>query len=425
MRKAGAIIGILASLAVIGFSASINARWGWALGRTQLDSQILAAASVAFDVLKALGLFFIFGAWRDGQPIRACMATVLWTVVLAYSAASAIGFAALNRTDASSGREQAAVHYGDLRAELDRANRELASIVTLRSSDAVATDIGAMQLKPEWNATGGCQQASRPPSWCQTYLHLKSELAEAQHRDSLTAQRDKLIAETAALPPISQGDPQVATLSNFIPLPTGAIGTGLVVLVAVAMEIVSSVGLYVSSAMWSDPQNADPQRAENELFERLSSKIDAISSKIDQLEVEQAEAVEEVVGDDEVAHVSSTEKGKRMAGVVAPVQPRLVPQDGKLIGSSTSAPRKALVTDKPLVENRDPSAKPVFADPALLEKLRSLDGGYEKSLDELARGLNTSIGTLHKKLTQAEAAGRIAWRASRGKGTSIKLIEVH
>jgi hypothetical protein len=75
-----------------------------------------------------------------------------------------------------------------------------------------------MQLKPEWNASAGFQQPSKPASWCQTYFRLKGELAEAQHREALTVERDKLITETAQAPAISQGDPQTAILSDIIPM---------------------------------------------------------------------------------------------------------------------------------------------------------------------------------------------------------------
>src|SRR6516162_1059868 len=106
MRRAGAIIGILASLAVIGFSASINARFGWSLSRNPLDSEILAGASIAFDILKAVCPFFVIASWRNSQPLRAGAALLLWVFVLAYSGASALGFASLARSDVSTEREQ-------------------------------------------------------------------------------------------------------------------------------------------------------------------------------------------------------------------------------------------------------------------------------------------------------------------------------
>jgi hypothetical protein len=71
MRKAGAFFGIVASLAMLGFSAILNARFGYQLGRTELDSQILAGVSVAADVLKGFAAFYIVAAWRDSAPVRA------------------------------------------------------------------------------------------------------------------------------------------------------------------------------------------------------------------------------------------------------------------------------------------------------------------------------------------------------------------
>jgi hypothetical protein len=382
MRKLGTIAGILASLVVIGLSAAVNARFGWTLGHTRIDSEILAAASVAFDVLKALGLFFIFSAWRASQPARCILASLLWIVVLAYSAASAVGFAALNRSDSSSERSQAAIHYDDLRRQIDRVTAELASIATMRSSDAVATDIGAMQLKREWNDTGGCQQASRPPSWCQTYLHLKGELAEAQHREALAAQRDKLIAESAQLPAISQGDPQTAVLSEIIPIPTGAIRTGLVVLVAIAMDLGSSLGLYVSTGAWTPDKTPDgPARRLDKALDRLERLGKALDAE---------------------RRVSKQSKMPDQDAEVTRKPLRLVAKDGQLL-------------------------KVQRAQPAFLQELKLIvgtSGEWSGQAIQLAQRLGWTRTRTLNRLKEARASGALDYAGAPGVGIRVKLNEV-
>jgi hypothetical protein len=235
------------------------------------------------------------------------------------------------------------------------------------------------------------------------------------------------------LPAISQSDPQTAVLSDIIPIPTGVIRTGLVVLVAVAMELGSSLGLYVSTSAWNDPgnkDNDDPRRRENEIFEGLSARLDALFSRIDEIVENQTVENENIddplqdIGDDDIVHVSLTEKGRKMVGMPPlPSKPRLVAQDGELVKPSTVEHRRSSTVEKRLVVNRDPAAIAHFADPALVDRLRTLGGGYEGALANLAKDLHTSVGTLYKKLTQAQAAGRIAWQSKPGVGTSIKLIE--
>jgi hypothetical protein len=339
VRRALAIIGILASLAVIAASASINAWFGWSLGHSPWASQILAGASIALDVLKALCPFFVFAAWTNGQPSRVFGACILWTIVLMYSAASAIGFASLNRAQALDGRQQASAHYTDLRSELDRVRAERAAIVTLRPSDAVATDIGAMQLRREWNASAGCQQPSMPPSWCQTYFRLRGELVEAQHREALTARRDQLVAETAQLPAISQADTQAAVLGDIIPIPTEAIRTGLALLVAIAMELGSSLGLYVSTSTWNAPRNARD--------DIVSAKIDALSAKFDRVDEKRNSLSEMPTSLDEKPEIALADQPPNSLKTA----PQLVAQDGKIVHPQFDQ-RKALIA------NNDPSAHP-------------------------------------------------------------------
>ncbi|MGE0025423.1 MAG: hypothetical protein AB7S70_17510, partial [Hyphomicrobium sp.] len=69
----------------------MNWRFGFSLGRTELDGQIYGAASVAADCLKALIPFFLFAAIRNRMWSQAAAALVVGLVVTAYSLTSALG----------------------------------------------------------------------------------------------------------------------------------------------------------------------------------------------------------------------------------------------------------------------------------------------------------------------------------------------
>jgi hypothetical protein len=232
---------------------------------------------------------------------------------------------------------------------------------------------------------------------------MKSELATAEHFADLKTKRDQLIAQLASATVVTPGDPQVAALGDFIPLPAVVIRAGLVWLVAVMIELSSGLGMYASSSLWSAPRTTRD--------DIVSAKIDALSAKFDRVDEKRNSPSEMPISPDEMVAIT-------LAGPPSKPEkdPQLVVQDRTIV-LPQFAQRKALI------ENRDPSAVPQFADPVLLEQLRALGGTYEGSLRELSGLLDIANSTLHKKLTQAQAAGKIAWRATKGKGTSIKLIE--
>jgi hypothetical protein len=180
---------------------------------------------------------------------------------------------------------------------------------------------------------------------------------------------------------------------------------GLVWLVAFVIELSSGLGLYVSTAMWNAPRNARD--------DLVLAKIDALSAKFDRVDEKRNSLSEMPISLDEKAAITLAEPPSKPEKVRLP---KPVAEDGEIVHSQFTQ-RKALI------ENRDPSAVPQFADPVLLEKLRALGGTYQGSLRELSGLLGIANSTLHKKLTQAQAAGKIAWRATKGKGTSIELIE--
>ena len=121
MRHVLGVLGILAAGVLLAVSAAMNWRFGFSLGRTELDGEIYGAASAAADCMKALVPFFFFAAVRNRVWSQAAASALVWVVVTAYSMTSALGHAALNRFDSTGQRAQEAQSYQDLRGELKRA----------------------------------------------------------------------------------------------------------------------------------------------------------------------------------------------------------------------------------------------------------------------------------------------------------------
>ena len=65
MRHALGVLGVLAAGVLLAVSAAMNYRFGYSLGKTELDGTIYGAASAAADCMKALVPFFFFAAIRN------------------------------------------------------------------------------------------------------------------------------------------------------------------------------------------------------------------------------------------------------------------------------------------------------------------------------------------------------------------------
>jgi len=147
MRHALGVLGVLAAGVLLAVSCAMNWRFGFSLGRTELDGQIYGAASAAADCMKALVPFFFFAAIRNRMWSQALASALVWVVVTSYSLTSALGHAALNRLDTAGQRTASADSYKDHRADLARAQEQLSWIPQHRPAQAVQADIDALQMR--------------------------------------------------------------------------------------------------------------------------------------------------------------------------------------------------------------------------------------------------------------------------------------
>ena len=81
MRHALGVLGVLAAGVLLAVSAAMNWRFGYSLGKTELDGLILGSASAAADGLKALVPFFLFAAIRNRMWSQAAASLLVWVVV--------------------------------------------------------------------------------------------------------------------------------------------------------------------------------------------------------------------------------------------------------------------------------------------------------------------------------------------------------
>lgn len=260
MRHVLGVLGVLAAGVLLAVSAAMNWRFGFSLGRTEMDGQIYGAASAAADCFKALIPFFFFAAIRNKVWSQAAASALVWVVVTAYSLTSALGHAALNRFDTSGQRAQVAQSYQDLRAELKKAEEQSGWIPQHRPYEAVQSAIDGHKAKAAWKWSNGCKDASSKTEqkFCQEFHALNAELASASGAKVADGRISDIKSKLAAMEgttAMSEADPQAKVLADL----AGAVIPGvkiehvqmaMTIFVALLLEIGSGLGMYVAFSQW-------------------------------------------------------------------------------------------------------------------------------------------------------------------------------
>jgi hypothetical protein len=199
-----AIVG-LASSGLMAVSVSMNFAFGSSFGRTAFESYAYGAAFGFADILKVAAPILVAKSVRQRKWGAATLGSFIWVIFTLCSAVSAIGFASANRTFTLDSRTvQAAVNQSRLasleadQTELRRLRDRLASPALVRTE---RVQLGAAAQRLE--ATIG-------------------------------AIRGKL--EDAA-PVVSTPNPQAHTLANLTGVGIDMVETGLILLVALLVEM--------------------------------------------------------------------------------------------------------------------------------------------------------------------------------------------
>jgi len=255
MRHTLGVLGVLAAGVLLAVSAAMNWRFGYQLGKTELDGMIYGSASAAADCLKALIPFFFFAAVRNRMWSQAAAAAVLGVVVTAYSLTSALGHAALNRFDTTGQRAVDAQHYKDLRADLKRAQDQLSWVPQHRPALTVQAEIDNTKNQRAWTWTKGCSEVTGKSGrdFCQQYNVLTAEFASAQQSQALETRIAEIqgkLDKSSAGTVMAEADPQAAVLSKLSGVDIDKIQMALTIFVALLLEVGSGFGMYVAFSQW-------------------------------------------------------------------------------------------------------------------------------------------------------------------------------
>ncbi len=261
MRHVLGALGVIAAGILLAVSAAMNWRFGFSLGKTEMDGQIYGAASAAADCFKALVPFFFFAALKNRMWSQAGASAVVWVVVTAYSLTSALGHAALNRLDTAGHRAVEAASYKDLRSDLKRTEDQASWIPQHRPAMTVQSEIDGVKNQRAWTTTGGCTEVSGKftRDFCQKYHTLNAELASAKQATELGSRIDGIkaeLAKTEGVSVMSEADPQAVVLAKlsgllFANIKVEDVQMALTIFVALLLEVGSAFGMYVAFAYWN------------------------------------------------------------------------------------------------------------------------------------------------------------------------------
>ena len=232
-----------------------------------------------FRSLKALLPFFVFAAFGKGHLFKGFAASLLWAVCLAYSLTSALGFAAINRADTASVRQQQSNTYQAAVLDRDTIAAKMKWIPAHRPVAAVAAEITAWQSSKLYDLSKQCSDQGRALKYCADNAHLKSELASATEAETLQVKLDTINQRIGASQAVTSTDPQVDALAGVVEqvrLVTGyepatdaelarttqRVKAVLLVALALLVELGSALGLYVSSAAWPEAGNVARETSE-------------------------------------------------------------------------------------------------------------------------------------------------------------------
>ena len=258
MKYALGTVGVIAAGVLLFVSAAMNWSFGFGLGKSPLESQILGAGSVGADVLKALIPFLVLYAVKHRSWMQAAAGVLVWTICTTYSLTSSLGFAAHNRSDSVGERTLAATQYGDLRERLKTVNAKLGWIPQHRSVAEVDADINAIldkRIRKGRNRGKTIGQVTKNftnTSWYSRkysgkVLNLRKELAIAKNAEKLDAEKATLVGklESTSTKSVTTADPQAAILTQITGLSIEKVQLGLIVLLSLLVEIGSGLGFFV------------------------------------------------------------------------------------------------------------------------------------------------------------------------------------
>lgn len=243
------LFGFAFAAALLAISATMNWKFGYGLSTDEVERQLFGLASLAVDGMKAILPLFIIVLWRASHRFFALIALILWGLCFSWSMASAIGFSAKTREEATAGRAGQIEARDALNARERDIKAQLAALPQHRDPAVVRAELETVNIPMAvWRRTSSCTVLTREESRlaCEPALALRRELAAAEASARLGEEaRDvrRRLDQFVGIVPVA--DPQVQTLAYVANINPETVKVGLSLLLAVLVEMASAFGFTV------------------------------------------------------------------------------------------------------------------------------------------------------------------------------------
>ena len=236
----------VAAFVFVAVSATMNALFLSSLGRTPTEVALLAAVSLASDVVKAVLPVIMLRAVMIRAWTAGFAATVMLVVVVALSLASGTGFAALTRGAAIVSREGQAERLVTQQRDLAEIERRIEALASSRPAAVIEQELNAAALDRRWQSSNACSETSTTSTrlFCTDVLKLRGELATAKEHDKLLEQRQTLRTGIEVLRATGAGidaDPQSSAIADLLGVDRKLPRVALTTSVAVVLELGSVI----------------------------------------------------------------------------------------------------------------------------------------------------------------------------------------
>ena len=254
-----------AALVFIAVSAIMNALFLSSLGRTPVEVGLLAAVSIASDVVKAVLPVLVVRAVIMRAWTHCAIASLMLTVVVALSLASGTGFAALTRNTAVTVRDAQADDLAARRLELRDIETGIEGLAPSRQAAVVEAELAGLTVDRRWTLSKSCTDITLATTrkFCSEMSALRSELASAMARDRLTAERRGTRGRIDALQSAGAGgesDPQAVAIAALLGVDKSTPRLVLPVSIAAVLELGSVILVLLligpTVRRWKEPVDA-------------------------------------------------------------------------------------------------------------------------------------------------------------------------
>jgi hypothetical protein len=252
MRFVVVAVSVGAALTLIAASGLMNFVFMTSLGKSEFEQHILGAVSVAVSAFLALLPTLLVWAWRERRMLYIVFGVPVFLGFAAFSLSSAVGFAAKNRGSASEDRALASSRLAGLRQDIASAEAKLKALGDPRPIAVLQDMLRGLEQDRRWQSSKECSDATADASraFCKGYFDLKAEAARAIEATQFDARIAEGKRESRRLEEQGAGreaDNQAAVLARLIGVPAEKVERGLMLFLAVLVEIGAALGLYFAT----------------------------------------------------------------------------------------------------------------------------------------------------------------------------------